>query len=206
MMRNVLLATAAIALLSAVAPAANAQSSLTVDQIIGKLRGPNLNVTPSKAGRGLGTPIAETSAAAPRRPAAVQSAAVMPPASQPTMTDASARPSLDMNITFATGSATLTPGAINDLRKLGMALTSPDLRDARFLIEGHTDTVGDRAMNQMLSEQRATAVVEFLTREFAIPATRLPSAGKGEDDLLVPTADETANAANRRVHIVNLGS
>ena len=76
----------------------------------------------------------------------------------------------------------------------------------RFLIEGHTDTVGDRAANQSLSERRAAAVVGYLVTKFHIPAERLSAKGLGEDALLVPTPDQTPERRNRRVHVVNLGS
>jgi OmpA-OmpF porin, OOP family len=114
------------------------------------------------------------------------------------------RPSADINIQFATGSAEFTPAAIRELDILGQALTDPQMGNSQFLIEGHTDTVGDKELNRELSERRAAAVVIYLVTKFHLPAERLTAKGLGEDGLLVPTPDNTAEARNRRVHVVNL--
>ena len=53
------------------------------------------------------------------------------------------------------------------LDDLGRALSDASMGDSHFLIEGHTDTVGDRADNQALSERRAAAVVNYLVTKFA---------------------------------------
>jgi len=113
---------------------------------------------------------------------------------------------LDLSVEFATNSAALTPDVKATLSKLGSALSSSKLATYKFRIEGHTDTTGDPERNQSLSEQRAKSVVSYLTSSFKIPASRLEAVGVGENDLAVPTPPQTAEAKNRRVHIVNLGS
>lgn len=65
---------------------------------------------------------------------------------------------------------------------------------------GHTDTVGAADANDRLSLQRAERVKGFLTG-IGIPAERIATSGRGERELLVPTADNTAEARNRRVEI-----
>jgi len=114
------------------------------------------------------------------------------------------RPSADLNILFVTGSAALTPKAAELLNDLGRALSHPDMRASRFRIEGHTDTVGTREHNRILSEQRAAAVKQYLVTRFSLPSDRLVTEGRGQDDLLVPTPEQTPEARNRRVHVVNL--
>ncbi len=113
---------------------------------------------------------------------------------------------LDLNIEFPTGSAAITPAAAKVLGKLGQALSDARLASNRFRIEGHTDTVGDAAQNQTLSEKRAASVANYLETNFAIPETRLEPVGLGEKDLVVATPDQTAELRNRRVHVVNLGA
>ena len=113
---------------------------------------------------------------------------------------------LDLSVEFPSGSASLTPSVKTTLSRLGQALASPKLAAYKFRIEGHTDTVGDAAINQTLSENRANSVVAFLTSSFGIDAARLQAVGMGEKDLAVPTPPQTAEARNRRVHIVNLGT
>jgi len=114
-------------------------------------------------------------------------------------------PSLDLNIVFHSGSAELTPASEGMLAKLGKALENPTLSSYRFRIEGHTDTVGTPEQNKALSQARAEKVATFLESKFGVSPDRLEAVGVGEDGLLVPTPDQTAEARNRRVHVVNLG-
>lgn len=114
-------------------------------------------------------------------------------------------PSVSLTVEFATDSAELTPDARKTLDQLGQALTSPDLAKFRFRIEGHTDTVGSPGYNKALSQRRATAVADYLEKNFGVVPTRLEAVGMGQDGLAVPTPPQTANAQNRRVKVVNLG-
>lgn len=115
-------------------------------------------------------------------------------------------PSVSLSIEFATGSAELTPAAMQSLDQLGQALTTPTLASYHFRVEGHTDTVGSAAMNKSLSERRAEAVVNYLTSKYGIDASRLQAVGMGENGLLVATGPNTPEARNRRVLVVNVGS
>ncbi|HET6610192.1 MAG TPA: OmpA family protein [Rhodopila sp.] len=114
------------------------------------------------------------------------------------------RPSLDFNITFATGSAELTPQATKVLDTLGKALASNELSTSKFRIEGHTDTVGTPEANKELSTRRATSVVTYLSQHYGIAPNRLEAVGMGEEALLVPTGPNVPEQRNRRVHVVNV--
>jgi outer membrane protein OmpA-like peptidoglycan-associated protein len=113
---------------------------------------------------------------------------------------------VSITVEFQTGSAQLSPSAMRILDNLGGALTSPNLAGDRFRIEGHTDTVGTPELNKTLSEQRAAAVVGYLTTKFHIDPARLDPVGLGENELAVPTPPQTPEARNRRVRVVNLGA
>ncbi len=139
-----------------------------------------------------------TAVAAPVRPP------VPPPAADTTAP--AGVPAVSITVTFATGSAKLTPAAEAALAPLGRALTSPELAPYRFRIEGHTDTVGDAQMNQILSERRAAAVRDYLIRRFNVDPARLEAVGLGETQLLVPTGKGVPEVRNRRVQILNIGS
>jgi OmpA-OmpF porin, OOP family len=119
---------------------------------------------------------------------------------------AAAAPAVSLNVLFATGSAELTPEAIQTLDDLGNALTNPALSSYRFRVEGHTDTVGGRDYNRALSDRRALAVAEYLAGRFHVDRARLEPVGMGQDGLLVPTPDQTPEPRNRRVLVVNIGS
>lgn len=177
-----------------------------VDRLIGELR-PRATTVPITT-RGLPKPGAPVAQPGPAQQVSTSAGVATPRAAVPAavQTTEAARPSANMNVLFASGSADLTAAAVEQLRNLGTALTHPSMGQSRFLIEGHTDTVGDKAMNQELSERRAATVVNFLIQEFRMPADRLTAKGVGEDQLLIPTPDNTPEARNRRVHIVNMGS
>ncbi|HWV80547.1 MAG TPA: OmpA family protein [Hyphomicrobiaceae bacterium] len=66
-----------------------------------------------------------------------------------------------------------------------------------FLIEGHTDAVGNDEDNLTLSDHRAEAVADILVYEFGIPVENLVTQGYGEQYLKIPT--EAAERQNRRV-------
>ena len=66
-----------------------------------------------------------------------------------------------------------------------------------FLIEGHTDSVGEDVDNLSLSDRRAEAVAQVLSEEFNVPAENLTTQGYGEQHLKVPT--DGPERRNRRV-------
>lgn len=166
----------------------------------GKARGSRPVIAPPTEPGGSPAPLATAPASMTHAPAARVSAA-------PMATHAAApddHPSLDFNITFATGSADLTPQATHVLDRLGKALASPALANSKFRIEGHTDTVGSPEENKVLSTRRANAVVTYLTQHYNIAPDRLEAVGMGEESLAVPTGPNVPDQRNRRVHVVNL--
>lgn len=71
----------------------------------------------------------------------------------------------------------------------------------RFIIEGHTDSIGSEAYNALLSLQRAQAVREWL-KENGIPMKNVYIRACGSRSPLVSTkGDRIAQSANRRVEI-----
>jgi len=75
--------------------------------------------------------------------------------------------------------------------------------DIKFSVEGHTDSDGDDASNQSLSEQRAATVVSTLTK-LGIDANRLTSKGWGESQPLDTNNTPEGKANNRRVEFVKI--
>ncbi|MBY8963834.1 OmpA family protein [Flavobacterium sp. D11R37] len=71
---------------------------------------------------------------------------------------------------------------------------------ARFSIEGHTDSDGSNALNQTLSENRAAAVVTYLV-EHGIARDRLMSVGFGETKPIASNKTAAGKAQNRRVEV-----
>jgi outer membrane protein OmpA-like peptidoglycan-associated protein len=69
------------------------------------------------------------------------------------------------------------------------------------VVIGHTDTVGSDEHNDRLSLQRAERIRARLIA-LGVSPERVQVAGRGKRELLVPTADQVAEARNRRVEIV----
>ncbi len=169
-----------------------------------------------------GTATSGTATPGTASPAAPPPAAFAPPAAAP-QAAASPRPvapppvirettapagvaAASLTVNFGSGSATLTPAAIAAISPLGRALNDPALAPFRFRIEGHTDTVGDEALNRALSQRRAETVRDYLVKQFNIAPARLEAVGLGESQLLVATPDQVSDSRNRRVQVLNLGS
>lgn len=66
---------------------------------------------------------------------------------------------------------------------------------------GHADTSGPADYNQRLSVRRAEAVREYLISQ-GMPTGQVDIAGRGENDLLVPTPDGVREPSNRRGVII----
>ena len=113
--------------------------------------------------------------------------------------DSAMEMSLMLGIAFKFDSADLTERARLDLDNVADALNGPELTGTRLTIEGHTDASGSADYNLRLSQQRAEAVVAYLTGR-GVAAGRLHAVGFGEHRLL-SEHDETDDR-QRRVEIV----
>jgi outer membrane protein OmpA-like peptidoglycan-associated protein len=76
----------------------------------------------------------------------------------------------------------------------------------RVMVEGHTDSRGNREHNIELSQRRAESVVRFLVERGGVDASRLDARGYGPDRPQIPDARSRADLArNRRVEFHVLG-
>jgi len=71
---------------------------------------------------------------------------------------------------------------------------------ADFSVEGHTDSVGSKSLNQGLSEKRANAVKDYLV-ENGVSTERLTAYGFGEDYPIDSNATRAGRKNNRRVEV-----
>lgn len=111
------------------------------------------------------------------------------------------KPNIDLEVYFDYNSASITPDAEAELKKLGRVLTNPELKGGVFFIGGHTDAKGGDDYNQRLSERRAAAVKKYLIENFELPDDSLVAAGYGEEKL--KNSSDPFAAENRRVQIAN---
>ena len=68
-------------------------------------------------------------------------------------------------------------------------------------IEGHTDSTGDKKMNEQLGLLRAEAVKRYLYEKHQIPLHKINVISYGEDKPVAPNNTRTGRAQNRRVVI-----
>lgn len=111
---------------------------------------------------------------------------------------------LAADVLFDFDKAELRPDALDALRKVATVIASTP---GPVVIEGHTDSKGEDAYNQTLSERRASSVKTWLAREGGIDAARVSTRGLGETQPKVPNAtpegsdDPAGRQQNRRVEI-----
>jgi outer membrane protein OmpA-like peptidoglycan-associated protein len=111
-------------------------------------------------------------------------------------------PSIDLtSINFETGSWEIPADQAAKLQVIADGLNRAIQRNPRevFLIEGHTDAVGNDVDNLSLSDRRAESAATLLTQQFQIPAENLTSQGYGKQYLKEQT--DGPSRINRRVTV-----
>ncbi|PZD70737.1 OmpA family protein [Acaryochloris thomasi RCC1774] len=112
---------------------------------------------------------------------------------------------LPADVLFDFDKAELRSDALPTLQRLADLIRESG--DGAIQIEGHTDSKGEEAYNQPLSERRAQAVADWLTSQ-GIGSDRLRSSGLGESK---PVAENTnadgsdnpeGRQQNRRVEVI----
>ena len=106
------------------------------------------------------------------------------------------------NIRFLPDSAVLIPEEIEKLRVIADILKNYPERD--ILITGHTALAGTEAGRQMLSEERAMAVGNYLLELGAREASRITTKGVGARFPVADNSTEEGMKKNRRVEITIL--
>ena len=104
-------------------------------------------------------------------------------------------------ITFDVGKATIKPESMGEINRIVQLMNeNPTLK---FSVEGHTDSTGNAASNQTLSEQRSQAIVAKLV-ELGIAQDRLTAVGKGQNSPIADNTTDEGRAKNRRVEFVKM--
>ena len=99
---------------------------------------------------------------------------------------------------FELGSDQLTPASRIDFEKARQRIAS--WLAAEVVVIGHTDRVGSREYNDMLSRERAQAIARRLVSS-GVPTNAIEVAARGERDPIVRTPDGAVEPRNRRVEI-----
>lgn len=107
------------------------------------------------------------------------------------------------DVLFGYDESFLRPEAITSLEKLGELIRRNP--EARFRIEGHTDSFGGADYNAQLSLARADSVKRWLAETMSIDPARIDTRGLGSTRPLAPASGTVEEQQlNRRVEIVIL--
>lgn len=106
-------------------------------------------------------------------------------------------------IHFNSDSSKILPDSEQILAKAVAALQ--DSVGVSVIIEGHTDNTAGYSYNQLLSERRAKAVLEYLIAR-GIEKERLVSVGKGENSAIASNLTKEGRYQNRRVELRTVGT
>jgi OOP family OmpA-OmpF porin len=102
-------------------------------------------------------------------------------------------------IRFESGRSTLdldSAGLLDHLTEIALRCPTTNIE-----VGGHTDTDGDNAANQALSERRAQAVVDYLVKA-GLPAGRFAAIGYGSTQPVAANDTDEGKARNRRIEFV----
>jgi outer membrane protein OmpA-like peptidoglycan-associated protein len=107
------------------------------------------------------------------------------------------------DVLFDTGKYSLKPGAREKLAKVaGILIAYPGLA---IEIDGYTDNVGGDATNQVLSENRARSVRDYLVQEGVMP-NAVTAIGYGDASPVASNQNAGGRQQNRRVELVVSGA
>lgn len=106
-----------------------------------------------------------------------------------------------LNILFETGKSTIQGESLPVVDQI-LELMKSDAK-LKVSIEGHTDNVGDAAINKKLSNDRAKAVMDALIAK-GVDKTRMTFVGWGQEKPVADNRSEDGRAKNRRVEIVKI--
>jgi outer membrane protein OmpA-like peptidoglycan-associated protein len=104
------------------------------------------------------------------------------------------------SVLFTSGEYKLTSEAQTKLAMIADTLR-PQAQSHEIVVEGHTDSKGTPSSNQLLSENRARAVMEYLISR-GVPHTAITSVGIGQVRPIADNASSAGRANNRRVEII----
>jgi len=105
--------------------------------------------------------------------------------------------SVDLNINFSSNKADVSSEYLSEIASVAKFMTQ--YAGTSVVIEGHTDSQGKAAYNQILSAKRAAAVASILVEQYNIDASRVKSVGYGEDNAIADNSTAEGRQQNRRV-------
>lgn len=100
---------------------------------------------------------------------------------------------LSSDVLFDFGKSSLKPEGVTALDGLYDQIKTETPKDGTALVVGYTDRIGSDASNQVLSEQRAKTVADYLVGK-GIPADKVSTQGRGEAEPVTGTQCDAIKA------------
>lgn len=120
------------------------------------------------------------------------------PAPEPEPEPVQAPDDIEFPVYFDLDKSTLNAAADRRIREAAQMAVQHDIDIV--LVEGHTDTSGSTAHNQVLSQARAAVVREALIR-YGVPANKISTNSYGESRPARQTGDGVREPLNRRAYV-----
>jgi outer membrane protein OmpA-like peptidoglycan-associated protein len=108
-------------------------------------------------------------------------------------------PAKSFTLYFLEGTTEMTPESAPVLEELRAEIAKRP--GAEVQVTGHTDTVGNDADNDALSQRRAEQILNLLASK-GFDRSIMSAVGRGERELKEPTADNVSSPVNRRVEVI----
>jgi outer membrane protein OmpA-like peptidoglycan-associated protein len=128
-----------------------------------------------------------------------QAAAAAPPAAVAAKPPSTESVRLKEFVVYFTQNSTEIPIYANDILS-NTANLLKSFPETQALIEGHTDSTGDLALNKLISAERAASVRNYLVGQ-GIEARRLAASGLGPEKPIESNSTPEGRSKNRRVVI-----
>ena len=101
---------------------------------------------------------------------------------------------------FRFGQTTLPDEAKAKIDEM-VAQLKQDPKNVYIEIEGHTDNVGDKTINQKIGLERASAAQRYLYEQYQVPLHKMNVISYGQEKPIAPNNTKAGRAQNRRVVI-----
>ena len=107
---------------------------------------------------------------------------------------------LEVDVQFETNSSVIASAYDTEIGVV--AQTLEDNPDARAVVEGHTDSIGDAKYNLWLSGRRAEAVRQLLIDQHGVNPSQITAVGRGEESPVADNHTADGRRLNRRVELI----
>jgi adhesin transport system outer membrane protein len=107
---------------------------------------------------------------------------------------------LEVDVQFESNSSVIISAYDTEIGVVAQTLANNS--DARAVVEGHTDSIGDPKYNLWLSQRRAEAVRQLLIDQYGVKSSQVTAVGRGEESPIANNRTADGRRLNRRVELI----